>query len=176
MAVLSDRSIRERLRIGEIIPAALYDRSIYDAVQPASLELTISDSVIRSDDSNPLFAWAQDDPERIYIRPREFLLGSTRETVHIPNDLLARVEGKSSWARRGLMVHVTAGFIDPGFRGQITLELYNLSTVTQVILVGSRVAQLALEELDRPADRPYGSPGLGSHYQDQQGATPGAGV
>lgn len=176
MAVLSDRSIRERLRIGEIIPAALYDRSVYDAVQPASLELTISDSVIRSDSSNPLRAWAQDDPERIYIRPGEFLLASTRETVSIPNDLLARVEGKSSWARRGIMVHVTAGFIDPGFRGQITLELYNLSNVTHTILVGSRVAQLALEELDRPADRPYGSPGLGSHYQDQQGATPGAAV
>lgn len=176
MAVLSDRSIRERLRIGEIVPAALYDRSFYDAVQPASLELTISDSVIRSDDGNPLQAWAQDDPERIYIRPGEFLLASTRETVSIPNDLLARVEGKSSWARRGIMVHVTAGFIDPGFRGQITLELYNLSQQVHTIPVGSRVAQLALEELDRPADRPYGSPGLGSHYQDQRGATSGAAV
>ena len=176
MAVLSDRSIRERLRIGEITPAALYDRSVYDAVQPASLELTISDSVIRPHGHKPLRVEAEADKNRIYIRPREFLLGSTRETVHIPNDLLARVEGKSSWARRGIMVHVTAGFIDPGFRGQITLELYNLSSVTQVILVSSRVAQLALEELDRPADRPYGSPGLGSHYQDQQGATPGAAV
>lgn len=175
MAVLSDRSIRERLRIGEIIPAALYDSSVYDAVQPASLELTISDSVIRPHGHKPLRAGA-DTHRCIYIRPGEFLLGSTRETVHIPNDLLARVEGKSSWARKGIMVHVTAGFIDPGFRGQITLELYNLSTVTQVIFVGSRVAQLALEELDRPADRPYGSPGLGSHYQDQQGATPGAAV
>lgn len=174
MAVLSDRSIRERLRIGEIVPAALYDRSVYDAVQPASLELTISDSVIRPHGHKPPRVEAEADKNRIYIRPREFLLGSTRETVHIPNDLLARVEGKSSWARRGIMVHVTAGFIDPGFRGQITLELYNLSSVTQVILVGSRVAQLALEELDRPADRPYGSPGLGSHYQGQQGATPGA--
>lgn len=171
MAVLSDRSIRERLRIGEIIPAALYDSSVYDGVQPASLELTISDSVIRPDGRPSTYVG-----DRIFIRPREFLLSSTRETVHIPNDLLARVEGKSSWARRGIMVHVTAGFIDPGFRGQITLELYNLSTVTQVIPVGSRVAQLALEELDRPADRPYGSPGLGSHYQDQQGATPGAAV
>lgn len=176
MAVLSDRSIRERLRIGEIIPAALYDRSVYDAVQPASLELTISDSVIRSHGRKPLRVEAEADKNRIYIRPGEFLLGSTRETVSIPNDLLARVEGKSSWARKGIMVHVTAGFIDPGFRGQITLELYNLSTVTHTVLVGSRVAQLALEELDRPADRPYGSPGLGSHYQDQQGATPGAAV
>lgn len=176
MAVLSDRSIRERLRIGEIVPAALYDRTVYDAVQPASLELTISDSVIRPHGHKPLRVEAEADKNRIYIRPREFLLGSTRETVHIPNDLLARVEGKSSWARRGIMVHVTAGFIDPGFRGQITLELYNLSSVTQVILVGSRVAQLALEELDRPTDRPYGSPGLGSHYQGQKGATPGAAV
>ena len=171
MAVLSDRSIRERLRIGEIIPAALYDRSIYDAVQPASLELTISDSVIRPDGRPATYV-----ENRIFLRPREFLLGSTREMVHIPNDLLARVEGKSSWARKGIMVHVTAGFIDPGFRGQITLELYNLSTQTHTIPVGSRVAQLALEELDHPADRPYGSPGLGSHYQDQQGATPGAAV
>lgn len=176
MAVLSDHSIRERLRIGEIIPAALYDRSVYDAVQPASLELTISDSVVRPDGQTPMRVEDAVDGNRIYLRPGEFLLGSTRETVHIPNDLLARVEGKSSWARRGIMVHVTAGFIDPGFRGQITLELYNLSTVTRTILVGSRVAQLALEELDRPADRPYGSPGLGSHYQGQQGATPGVAI
>ena len=88
MAVLSDRSIRERLRIGEIIPAALYDRSVYDAVQPASLELTISDSVIRPHGHKPLRVEAEADKNRIYIRPREFLLGSTRETVHIPNDLL----------------------------------------------------------------------------------------
>ena len=176
MAVLSDRSIRERLRIGEIIPAALYDRSVYDAVQPASLELTISDSVICPDGQTPMRVEDEVDRNRIYLRPGEFLLGSTRETVSIPNDLLARVEGKSSWARKGIMVHVTAGFIDPGFRGQITLELYNLSQQMHTILVGSRVAQLALEELDRPADRPYGSPGLGSHYQDQQGATPGAAV
>lgn len=176
MSVLSDRSIRGRLRIGEIIPAALYDRSIYDAVQPASLELTISDSVVRPDGQKRMHVEDEADRNRIYIRPGEFLLGSTRETVNIPNDLLARVEGKSSWARKGIMVHVTAGFIDPGFRGQITLELYNLSRTTHTILVGSRVAQLALEELDHPADRPYGSPGLGSHYQDQQGATPGAAV
>lgn len=174
MAVLSDRSIRERLRIGEIIPAALHDSSVYDAVQPASLELTISDSVVRPDGRALMRAEDEVDRNRIHLRPGEFLLGSTREMVSIPNDLLARVEGKSSWARKGIMVHVTAGFIDPGFRGQITLELYNLSTVTHTIPVGSRVAQLALEELDRPADRPYGSPGLGSHYQDQQGATPGA--
>lgn len=176
MAVLSDRSIRERLRIGEIIPAALYDRSIYDAVQPASLELTISDSVVRPDGRAPMRVEDDVDRDRIYLRPGEFLLGSTRETVSIPNDLLARVEGKSSWARKGIMVHVTAGFIDPGFRGQITLELYNLSQKVHMIPVCSRVAQLAFEELDHPADRPYGSPGLGSHYQDQQGATPGAAV
>lgn len=105
--------------------------------------------------------------------PHEFVLGSTLELVNIPDFLVARIEGKSSLARQGLMVH-TAGFIDPGFSGTLTLEITNHSGVVRDLRKGMRIAQLAFQELDRPAERPYGHPELKSHYQGQRGATPSA--
>lgn len=105
------------------------------------------------------------------LAPHEFILGSTAELISVPDFLVARIEGKSSLARKGLMVH-TAGFIDPGFNGTLTLEITNHSGVVRFLEKGMKIAQLAFQELDRPAEKPYGHPDLGSHYQDQQGATP----
>lgn len=119
----------------------------------------------------PLYA----DLDGAYLlRPGTFALGCTEETVGLSDALVARVEGKSSLGRLGLMVHSTAGFIDPGFHGRITLELFNLAPVAIKLWPGMLVCQLSVERLDRPAQRPYGSPGLRSHYQGQDGTTPAA--
>lgn len=106
-----------------------------------------------------------------YIGPKQFMLGSTIEKICLPNNIVARIEGKSSWARKGLIVH-TAGFIDPGFCGQLTLEITNLSERPVLLEHGMLIAQIAFQKMNKPAKRPYGHPELGSHYQGQQGATP----
>jgi dCTP deaminase len=105
------------------------------------------------------------------IHPGEFALGATQEWVELPNDLVARIEGKSSLGRLGLIVHATAGFVDPGFAGTLTLEITNLTRVPIVLWPGKPIAQLSLMALDRPAEKPYGHPDLGSHYHGQLDAT-----
>lgn len=104
------------------------------------------------------------------IQTHEFILASTMEFVNIPDSMVARIEGKSSLARKGIMVH-TAGFIDPGFEGQLTLEIVNHGKPFP-LMSGMRIAQLAFQWLDYPASRPYGHPELGSHYHGQVGPTP----
>jgi dCTP deaminase len=109
--------------------------------------------------------------EPFVIHPNEFVLGRTEEHVELPDDIVARIEGKSSLGRLGLIVHATAGFVDPGFRGTLTLEITNFNSVPIVLRPGLPIAQLSLMTLDRPAERPYGSPSLGSHYHGQVDAT-----
>lgn len=104
------------------------------------------------------------------LEPGQFILASTLERVNIPAHVVGRIEGKSSWARKGLIIH-TAGFVDPGFRGQLTLEMTNLSDTPVPLKVGVLIAQIAFQLLDKPAARPYGHPELGSHYQNQEGIT-----
>lgn len=111
-------------------------------------------------------------PTSLTIRPGEFILASTRERVTLGRQYAARVEGKSSWGRLGLQIHVTAGWIDPGFDGTITLELVNLSPWLLRIRPGMKVGQLCLFRLSYPAKHPYGGPGLVSHYQGQTGPVP----
>lgn len=106
------------------------------------------------------------------LRPHELVLGTTIERVEIGPRVWAKIEGKSSLGRMGLAVHVTAGFIDPGFRGQLTLELYNIGPSPIRLRPGLAVCQVAFGECMTRAERPYGSPGLGSRYQDQVGAVP----
>ncbi len=173
--VLSDRSIREQIDRGRLLvepwdPAAL---------QPASVDLRL-DRVFRvfrnsrrpyidvrqpMDDLTELVEIGDD--ERFILHPGEFVLGSTLERVSLPDDLVARVEGKSSLGRLGLLVHATAGYVDPGFRGHLTLELSNAANLPVTLYYLMRIAQLSFEQLSTPAERPYGSPGLGSRYQDQ---------
>jgi dCTP deaminase len=105
------------------------------------------------------------------IHPGEFVLGRTLEQVRIPDDVVARIEGKSSLGRLGLIVHATAGFVDPGFEGTLTLEITNLTRVPIKLYAGLLIAQLSFMALDRAAEHPYGSAALGSHYQGQVAAT-----
>jgi dCTP deaminase len=139
-----------------------------DHLQPASIDLTLGNEFIADSVKHELHKGAS-----YALAPGEFILTTTHETVYVPNGYAARVEGRSSWGRKGLLVHATAGFVDPGFRGTITLELKNL-TQTEVLYlpVGERLCQITyLRGLSR-SERPYGSPDLGSHYQGQLGATP----
>jgi dCTP deaminase len=111
------------------------------------------------------------DDEPFVIHPGEFCLGRTLEHVELPHDIVARIEGKSSLGRLGLIVHATAGFCDPGWQGTLTLELNNLTRVPIRLYPGLPIAQLSLMALDAPALRPYGHEALGSHYQGQVEAT-----
>ena len=185
--ILSDTDIRRRLASGGLVITPLDDES---AIQPASVELTLdlTGGALRPVQHQPghprevvrIAPGVKATPKMIHdscedgdlvLQPDACALVTTRERVVIPPDLVAQVNGKSSLARLFLIVHTTAGFIDPGFAGQITLELVNLSPQTMIISHGSRVAQLVLSTLTSPAARPYGSSGLGSHYHGQSGAT-----
>lgn len=106
------------------------------------------------------------------LHPGEFILGSTWERIGIDNTIAGRLEGKSSLGRLGILTHSTAGFIDPGFRGHITLELSNVSTLPVKLWPGMKIGQMCFFRLSSPAAHPYGSKGTGSHYQDQRGPTP----
>ena len=112
-----------------------------------------------------------DTNESFVIHPGEFCLGRTLEWVELPDDIVARIEGKSSIGRLGLIVHATAGFCDPGWKGTLTLELNNLTRVPIKLYAGLPIAQLSFMTLDAPALRPYGHEHLGSHYQGQVEAT-----
>jgi dCTP deaminase len=138
----------------------------HDHVQPASIDLTLGNEFIAN---GARFAVA----ERCSIAPREFILGTTVERVFMPAHFVGKVMGRSSWARKGLVIE-SAGLVDPGFSGQLTLELYNFSSDTLYLPVGGRICQMTVETMSGTAERPYGSKGLGSHYQDQTGTTPSA--
>lgn len=162
-----------------------------EQVQPASYDLTLSDDIYSMvedehwilDHGNP-FIDASDKSihgltyrktkihNSVYrMRPGEFILASTVERVHIPTNVAARFEGKSSLGRIGLTTHITAGFVDPGFDGQITLEMKNETRYDISIKPGMKIGQICFFMLGCLASRPYGSAGLGSHYQGQEGAT-----
>jgi dCTP deaminase len=111
------------------------------------------------------------DEEPFILHPGEFVLGSTLERVKLPDDLVARLEGKSSLGRLGLLIHSTAGFIDPGWDGHVTLELSNVANLPITIYHGMKIGQLSFMELSEPASAPYGSSTLGSKYQGQRGPT-----
>ena len=106
------------------------------------------------------------------LHPGEFVLGSTLERIGVPDDLVGRVEGKSSLGRLGLLIHSTAGFIDAGFDGHITLELANVASLPITLYPGMKIGQVSFMQMTTPADRPYGSGASGSKYQGQRGPTP----
>lgn len=179
MTALSDATIRSlvdegRIRIDPYDPAN---------VQPSSVDVRLGDSFrvfhnhrvsaidLRNPPQNLTEEVRVDEGEPFVIHPGEFCLGRTLEWVELPDDIVSRVEGKSSLGRLGLIVHATAGFVDPGWKGTLTLELNNLTRVPIKLYPGLLIAQLSFMALDRPAERPYGSPELGSHYQGQVAAT-----
>ena len=179
MSVLSDGTIRELIERGRI-RIDPWDPAL---VQPASVDLRLGDSFrvfhnhrapaidLRDPPGNLTEEVAVDPADSFVIHPGEFCLGRTLEWVELPDDIVARIEGKSSLGRLGLIVHATAGFCDPGWRGTLTLELNNLTRVPIKLYPGLLIAQLSFMTLDRAAQRPYGSPELGSHYQGQMAAT-----
>jgi dCTP deaminase len=179
MPVLSDATIRELVH-AERIRMDPWDPAL---VQPASVDLRLGDSFrvfhnhratsidLRNPPANLTEEVVVPEGEPFVIHPGEFALGRTLEYVELPDDIVARIEGKSSLGRLGLIVHATAGFCDPGFQGTLTLELNNLTRVPILLYPGLPIAQLSFMTLDRPAEHPYGSPGLGSHYQGQRAAT-----
>jgi dCTP deaminase len=155
-----------------------------DAIQPASVDLRLGSAFrIFKVTSRPYVDVQQpvDDltelveiiPEEPFvIQPGSFCLGSTVETISIPDDIVARVDGKSSLGRLGLLVHATAGYVDPGWTGKLTLELSNQSQMPIALYYGMRVCQISFLEMTTPVERPYGSAALGSKYQGQTGPTP----
>jgi len=176
--VLSDGTIRKLIHHGRLGIDPLDE----DAIQPCSVDLRLADSFREFtqpslDQIAPIIDPMEptDMTEVIsggcVLYPGRFVLASTIESVQLPRDLVGQVDGKSSLGRLGLLVHATAGFIDPGFEGQITLELSNVSPFPIRLPVGMRICQVSFTYLDRPAERPYGHPGLNSKYQGQRGAT-----
>jgi dCTP deaminase len=113
-----------------------------------------------------------DEGDRFILHPGEFALASTLERIRLPDDLVARLEGKSSLGRLGLLIHSTAGFIDPGWDGHVTLELSNVANLPITIYPEMKIGQLSFVQLSEPAETPYGAGELGSKYQGQQGPTP----
>ncbi len=178
--VLSDRSIVEQLQAGRIRiePYDLQD------VQPSSVDLHLGNrfQVFRNSrypyiDPTREQAGLMDlveatIEEPFVLHPGEFVLGATHERVTLPNDIVARLEGKSSLGRLGLLIHSTAGYIDPGWDGTLTLELSNVANLPIVLTPGMPIGQVSFMRMSTPVDRPYGSPGLGSRYQGQIDPTP----
>jgi dCTP deaminase len=178
-SVLSDGTIRRLVDEGRI-RIEPWDAGL---VQPASVDLLLGRSFrvfhnhrtaaidLRDPPQNLTELITIDDEDAFVIHPGEFVLGVTREWVSLPDDVVARIEGKSSIGRLGLIVHATAGFVDPGFAGTLTLEITNLTRVPIKLWPGLPIAQLSFMALDQAAERPYGHPDLGSHYHGQVEAT-----
>lgn len=177
--LLSDRDIRAQIDAGRVV----LDPWEPAMVQPSSVDVRL-DRYFRLFDNHkyPVIDPAQDQPdltrlveveadESFVLHPGEFVLGSTYEQVTLPDDIAARVEGKSSLGRLGLLTHATAGFVDPGFTGHVTLELSNVATLPIVLHPGMKIGQLCFFQLSSPAEHPYGSSTKGSHYQGQRGPT-----
>jgi dCTP deaminase len=184
--ILSDRSIREQLDTGRIVIDPLDDTLI----QPSSIDVRISHlfRVFRNHSRGVIDVKADtrdltelvempigDDgvgDEPFMLHPGEFVLGSTYERIGVPDDLVGRVEGKSSLGRLGLLIHSTAGFIDAGFDGHITLELANVASLPITLYPGMKIGQVSFMTMTSPADNPYGAGAKGSKYQGQAGPTP----
>src|SRR3989475_7135388 len=177
--VLSDRTIARYLEEGriEIDP---YDEAL---LQPSSVDVRVDrffrvfhnnrypfiDVKVEQEELTELVE--VDDETPFILHPGEFVLGSTRERVRLPDDLVARLEGKSSLGRLGLLIHSTAGYVDPGWDGYLTLELSNVANLPITIYAGMKIGQISFFRLTSPAERPYGSKGRGSKYQGQRGPT-----
>ena len=178
--LLSDGDLRKELACGRL-KVDPFDEAM---IQPSSIDVRLDrlfrvfnntkythiDPRQQQDDLTTLVETVDDEP--FVLHPGEFVLGSTFEAVELPDDLAGRLEGKSSLGRLGLLTHSTAGFIDPGFQGHITLELSNVANLPITLWPGMKIGQLCLFRLTSAAENPYGSERAGSRYQNQRGPTP----
>ncbi|WP_219466462.1 dCTP deaminase [Nonomuraea rhizosphaerae] len=178
--LLSDRDILAEIDLGRLALDP-FDR---DMLQPSSIDVRLDrffrvfenhryphiDPSVEQPDLTRMVEPDGDEP--FILHPGEFVLGSTYELISLPDDLASRLEGKSSLGRLGLLTHSTAGFIDPGFNGHVTLELSNVATLPIKLWPGMKIGQLCVFRLSSPAEYPYGSSKYGSRYQGQRGPTP----
>ncbi len=178
--LLSDRDIRSSLDSGRIT----LDPWDVEMLQPSSVDIRLDkffrvfenhryphiDPAVDQSDLTREVSTQGEEP--FILHPGEFVLGSTYEVVGLGGDVAARVEGKSSLGRLGLLTHATAGFVDPGFTGHVTLELANVATLPIKLYPGMKIGQLCFFNLTSPAEQPYGSSAYGSRYQNQRGPTP----
>ena len=178
MAILSDSTIKEYLEEGKIVIDPLKDEQ---QIQPSSVDMRLGDEfkvfkVIRKPYIDPkdeediaeyMESSTVPEGEAFIIHPNEFALATTQEYVKVPDDLVARVEGRSSMGRLGVTMHVTAGYVDPGFEGRITLEISNIGAMPVALYPGQRVCQLVFETMTTPAELPYGHPKRNSKYMKQ---------
>ena len=178
MAILSDKTIKEYLEEGKIVIDPLKDEQ---QIQPSSVDMRLGDEfkvfkVIRKPYIDPkdeediaeyMESSTVPEDEAFIIHPNEFALATTQEYVKVPDDLVARVEGRSSMGRLGVTMHVTAGYVDPGFEGRITLEISNIGAMPVALYPGQRVCQLVFETMTTPAELPYVHPKRNSKYMNQ---------
>ncbi|TPV96042.1 MAG: dCTP deaminase [Myxococcales bacterium FL481] len=178
--ILSDRDLKARLEKGDLVVDSIIDPDLQ--IQPSSIDLRLGNTFvvyklphvacIDARDAKSVETYTETieipDGEGFVLQPGAFALGATAEIVRIPADLVARVEGRSSIGRIAVVVHATAGFIDPGFEGRITLELSNLGRCAVKLYPGMRISQIVLHTMTSPAERPYGA-GRHSKYQGQMG-------
>jgi dCTP deaminase len=181
--VLSDRSIKEQLLAGRIRIEPLDP----DDIQPSSVDLHLAARfrVFRNSrypyidpmrEQSGLMELVEATCEEPFVlHPGEFVLGATVERIALPDDIVARLEGKSSLGRLGLLIHSTAGYVDPGWDGTLTLELSNVANLPIVLTPGMPIGQISFTVMTTAVDRPYGTPGLGSRYQGQVDPTPSRG-
>ncbi|MEI6623587.1 MAG: dCTP deaminase [Actinomycetes bacterium] len=175
--ILSDGTIRRLLANGELIIEPIEPAQI----QPASVDVRLGNEflVFRNHTCEVIDPYqkpsdlmekvAVEPGNAFVLHPGEFVLGTTLEVIGLPDDLVARVEGKSSLGRLGLLIHATAGFVDPLFRGQVTLELSNVATLPIKLWPGMRIGQFSFHKIDKSVERGYGHPELGSKYMNQTG-------
>jgi dCTP deaminase len=182
VSVLSDRDIRSSIESGDIVIKP------YDAgdLQPSSVDLHLDRSFrvfrnnryayidVRAPQPDLTELLRVDDDEPFILHPGEFVLGQTLEWVELPDDLVARLEGKSSLGRLGLLIHSTAGYVDPGWKGNLTLELSNVANLPIALYFGMKIGQISFFKMSSAVERPYGSPELGSKYQGQSEPTASA--
>ena len=180
--VLSDRTIRSEIDAGRIVIEP-YDDTL---VQPSSIDVRVDNRFRVFNNSRypyidvrqPMEGLTEpvvvEGEEPFILHPGEFVLGQTLEFVELPNDIVSRLEGKSSLGRLGLLIHSTAGFVDPGWKGNLTLELSNVATLPIALYCGMRIGQISFFTMSSAVDRPYGSPELRSRYQGQKEPTASA--
>jgi dCTP deaminase len=182
MSVLSDRDIRAQLESGRVVirPYSPSD------LQPSSVDLHLDRSFrvfrnnrypyidVRSLQPDLTELLQIEDDEPFILHPGEFVLGQTLEWVELPDDLACRLDGKSSLGRLGLLIHSTAGYVDPGWKGTLTLELSNVANLPIALYHGMKIGQISFFEMTSSVERPYGSPELGSKYQGQSEPTASA--
>src|SRR5437763_10289867 len=178
--VLSDHTIKEEIAAGRLV----FDPYDEELVQPSSVDVRVDRSFRVFNNSRYPFIDVREpmenltelvtvgDDEPFVLHPGELVLGQTLERVRLPDDLVARLEGKSSLGRLGLVIHSTAGFIDPGWDGHVTLELSNVANLPITIYPAMKIGQISFMQMTEPAATPYGSTEIGSKYKGQQGPTP----